>query len=82
MKNLLASLLLASSLSLLGCGDDGGTGNPDAAPDPGDAAGYTCDPVGPNPGMGALLNAPVDSDVEVIVKAPQHPGDPGPNDLP
>jgi hypothetical protein len=32
--------------------------------------------------MGALLNAPVASDVQVIVKTPQHPGDPGPDNLP
>jgi len=42
----------------------------------------SCDPKGANPEMGALLNAPVDSDVEVIVKKPQHPGKPGPKDLP
>lgn len=43
---------------------------------------FECDPVGANPEVGALLNAPLDADVEVIMKDPQHPGDPGPENLP
>jgi len=43
---------------------------------------YECDPVGDNPAMGELLNAPLDDTVEVIQKTPQHPGDPGPDGLP
>ncbi len=42
----------------------------------------SCDPEGTDPVMGKLLNAAVDSDVEVVVKKPQHPGKPGPLDLP
>lgn len=41
-----------------------------------------CDPVGDNPIMNGLLNEPVQADVEVITKTPQHPGDPGPDNLP
>lgn len=47
-----------------------------------DAAEFECDPVGANKKMGKLLNAPVDDDVEIIVKKPKHPGSPGPLDLP
>jgi hypothetical protein len=42
----------------------------------------SCDPEGADPVMGKLLNAAVDSDVEVVVKKPQHPGKPGPLELP
>ncbi len=41
-----------------------------------------CDPQGAIPEVGALLNAPVEDDVEVIVKTPRHPGPPGPTALP
>lgn len=37
-----------------------------------------CDPNGPTPEMGALLNAPPKPGVEVIQKVPQHPGEIGP----
>ncbi len=49
-----------------------------------DASGteFVCDPEGANPAMGALLNAPLEDGVEVVTKEPQHPGDPGPTDLP
>ncbi|MBX2803831.1 MAG: hypothetical protein KTR31_39510 [Myxococcales bacterium] len=43
---------------------------------------WECDPVGANPEMGGLLNAPLEDDVEVIDKTPAHPGDPGPVGLP
>ena len=43
---------------------------------------FECDPVGANPAVGELINAPVADDVEVIVKTPQHPGGPGPDNLP
>jgi len=49
---------------------------------PGEVALFACDPVGANPEMGALLNAALDPEVEVIQKVPQHPGSPGPEDLP
>lgn len=42
----------------------------------------SCDPKGADPIMGKLFNEPVESDVEVIVKKAQHPGKPGPLDLP
>lgn len=43
-----------------------------------------CDPKGANPAMGALLNAPLAADVQVIKKTPTHPnpGNPGPGGLP
>jgi hypothetical protein len=69
-------------------GATGGQGN--ASNEGGNAPGHggepnvddSCDPKGADPVMGMLLNAPVDSDVEVVVKKPQHPGTPGPLDLP
>ena len=42
----------------------------------------SCDAEGTNAEMGALLNASVEADVEVIVKKAQHPGKPGPKNLP
>jgi len=76
--------------TLSACGDDGSDLN-----DTNDAGGtdsqggtttggigYVCDPVGANPAMGQLLNAPLGSDVQVIIKQPQHPGHPGPTNLP
>ena len=47
-----------------------------------DGSDYVCDPMGENPDVGELLNAPLEDDVEVIIKEPQHPGDPGPDNLP
>ena len=73
----------AFTLLLAGCpaGDDG---NADTTGETGEGEteGFVCDPAGANPEMGALLNAPVADDVEVIVKDPQHPGQPGPENLP
>ena len=68
----------------VGCGDDGdgSAGNDAGMNEDGGAEVYECDPVGANPGQGALFNAPLADDVEVIEKEPQHPGDPGPTDLP
>jgi len=74
-------IVVMAALTLVGCKKK------DAAADSADS-GYVdysqleCDPVGANPEMGALLNADLDSDVEIIVKDPQHPGDPGPLNLP
>ncbi|MEN0067754.1 MAG: hypothetical protein AAGA48_36835 [Myxococcota bacterium] len=48
----------------------------------GDQEMYECDPVGADPQVGELLNAPLADDVEVIIKEPQHPGNPGPGNLP
>ncbi len=68
---------------LVACGEDGDSSPVDAAGNSSDGdVAFVCDPVGANPGVGALLNAPLDSDVEVVVKTPQHPGNPGPLDLP
>lgn len=77
-----ANLIVAGGLvACVACGgdDDDPMGDPPDA-DPGST--YTCDPMGSNPAMGELLNAPVDSDVTVVMKTPQHPGDPGPEGLP
>jgi hypothetical protein len=77
--------LCTALLVAAGCGDDGGGNSSDAdVNDTIDASveEYTCDPVGANPAVGLLLNAPLDSSVEVIVKDPRHPGDPGPSNLP
>ncbi len=83
IKQIAKSTLVAAGLvfAFASCGDDDGQVSFDAS-NVVDASGFTCDPVGANPEMGMLLNAPVDSDVEVIVKTPQHPGDPGPANLP
>lgn len=80
MKNTL--LAGAFAFVAIGCSDDGGGGDIDAGMEPDAGMEYMCDPVGANPDVGALLNAPVDDDVEVIVKQPQHPGEPGPDNLP
>ncbi len=79
--------LALAGLSLGACGDDDDTGTGTGADaDTGStidaAVEYVCDPVGATPDQGELFNAPVDDDVEVIVKTPQHPGFPGPTDLP
>ncbi len=74
------SLLMLS----LACGDD----DADNVTNDDDVSGMTegvpadCDPVGAVPEVGALLNAPVEADVEVIIKTPRHPGPPGPENLP
>lgn len=47
-----------------------------------DDDGWECDPVGANPEMGMLLNEPLDPAVQVVQKVPQHPGNPGPLNLP
>lgn len=47
-----------------------------------DEGAAECDPVGEIPQVGELYNAPLEADVEVVVKTPQHPGAPGPRDLP
>ena len=83
MKNTTQTLLtLLTTLALAGCpstsGDDG-----DMDTETGDEVGeFECDPVGAIPEVGALINAPVDDDVEIIVKTPQHPDAPGPEGLP
>lgn len=82
IKRTLLASVFAGGLAFAACGDDDGGSSADANNTSNDAAGFTCDPVGANPEMGALLNAPLESDVEVIVKNPQHPGDPGPDNLP
>ncbi|MBL4634800.1 MAG: hypothetical protein JKY56_13080 [Kofleriaceae bacterium] len=75
------SLLISGGL--VACGGDGDSSAVDAAGNSSDGdVAFVCDPVGANPGVGALLNAPLDSDVEVVMKTPQHPGNPGPLDLP
>jgi hypothetical protein len=75
----LAALLLATTA----CPSSTSSGDSDetAASDD-DGSDYLCDPVGDNPTVGELLNAPLADDVEVIQKEPQHPGDPGPENLP
>jgi hypothetical protein len=79
MKTIFWPLPLLLSLATA-CGDDSGSGA-DAGADQ-DAGAYVCDPVGNNPAQSELFNAPLAEGVEVIDKTPQHPGDPGPADLP
>ncbi|TPV95144.1 MAG: hypothetical protein B7733_11545 [Myxococcales bacterium FL481] len=80
--------VVALALSATSCGDDSDDpdemgDDDDAAGDDDDAGGWVCDEVGAHPEMGALLNAPVDpAQVEIIVKVYQHPGNPGPLELP
>lgn len=93
MKITTHALRYLSALVLLGtvsCAEDGDgaddaadTDNADGA-DNGSDGGVDeqCDPVGSNPEMNALINAPVAADVEVIEKVPQHPGPAGPAALP
>ena len=82
LQYLLATALASSSM-LIACGDDGQSPD-DADAGKTDDAGtaFVCDPKGANSEVGDLLNAPLESDIEIIVKEAQHPGDPGPTDLP
>ncbi|MBA3393167.1 MAG: hypothetical protein H0T89_11005 [Deltaproteobacteria bacterium] len=76
-------LLAASTLMAAACGDDANTPTDAATIDAVDAAeGCICDPVGAFPQQGALLNAPLKTDVEVLVRQPRHPGCAGPKNLP
>jgi hypothetical protein len=75
---------LTGSLCLTACDDDA---QEEPADTDGDTDGDTdaaleCDPEGPNPEQAALFNAPIEDDVEVVEKVPQHPGEPGPENLP
>lgn len=79
LKQLVWVCLAAGGLAVGACGDETSSSGVDANNGEDE---YVCDPVGANPEMGSLLNAPLDGDVEVIVKTPQHPGDPGPDNLP
>ncbi|MFT4628297.1 MAG: hypothetical protein ACI8PZ_006992 [Myxococcota bacterium] len=72
-------LAIASVGLLISCGGKNGGDTSDSAPVTSD---FVCDPVGADPVMGGLLNAPLEADVEVVWKEPQHPGAPGPADLP
>jgi len=78
---------LSSALLLMAaaCGDDGNSAIDapmvDDAP-PQDVAACTCDPVGPFPAQGTLLNAPLKTDVEVLDRPVRHPGCAGPTNLP
>ena len=60
----------------------GGTKTTDTSDSSVDVDTWVCDPVGADATMGALLNAPLADDIEVVFKDPQHPGLPGPDDLP
>ena len=78
-------LMVCTALALAGCpaADDVAETSDSDDPSGGTSDGeFECDPMGANPAMGELLNAPVEDDVEVIVKVPQHPGNPGPDNLP
>lgn len=79
-RNISMALIASVALFFGACGDDGGDDGQNPGADTGTA--FVCDPAGANAAMGALLNAPVHADVEVVVKDPQHPGDPGPQNLP
>ncbi len=75
-------LTLFAALPSVGCdgGGDGDASDTDDGDTDGDAP--ACDPVGETPEQAALFNAPVEGDVEVVSKAPKHPGEPGPDNLP
>lgn len=77
-------LASVSMLIAAACGDDGANAPDaqmsDAAPDA--TGGCVCDPVGAFPAQGTLLNAPLKTDVEVLVRAARHPGCAGPGSLP
>lgn len=84
-RMIMVGLSAASLLMAAACGDDGSNSAPDAAMTdaaPDAFAGCTCDPVGAVPAQGALFNAPLNTDVEVLVRAARHPGCAGPNNLP
>lgn len=71
---------LLLSLFFFSCDDDS---NVVVEPNqPGDGTEFTCDPVGANPDLGEIVNTPLEEGVEVIVKTPTHPGNPGPENLP
>lgn len=76
--SLAVALFAASAAFVSACNED----EPGMADDDGNVDPEECDPEGVDPEMGALLNAPVAADVEVIQKVPQHPGAAGPLDLP
>lgn len=82
----LCSLFLSGAFALgaVACGDDGDSNSDvDATVSDDDASvAFVCDPVGAVPAVGTLLNASLDTDVDVIVKEAQHPGNPGPLNLP
>ena len=75
-----AAFTAVLSLSLLGC--PAAQGDEETSETSGETGSPVCDPQGANPEMGELLNAPLADDVEIIVKTPQHPGEPGPDNLP
>ncbi len=79
------SIILAialAGLSFAACGGDDDLPAADSGTNNDAGTTYVCDPVGANADQSALFNVPVAGDVEVIVKEPQHPGFPGPTDLP
>lgn len=82
---MIVGLSAACMLMAAACGDDGSNTAPDAAmadAAPDAFAGCTCDPVGAVPAQGTLFNAPLKTDVEVLVRATRHPGCAGPGNLP
>lgn len=81
-KNMTALLLSGVATLFLACGDDSGKGDADAGEKDSGPEAFVCDPKGANPEMGDLMNAPLGNEVEVIEKEAQHPGDPGPLNLP
>lgn len=81
MNTIKSIITCAMALALTGCPEGGKAEDADTGTDD-ETGGAACDPVGANPEVGGLLNAPVADDVEVIVKVPQHPGLAGPDNLP
>ena len=83
MQYTLRFLIVAGALALAACdGGSDGAADTDADTEGGSGGVDECDPVGAQPEQAALFNAPVEADVEVIQKAPTHPGEPGPDNLP
>ena len=84
-KKIFELVVFSLVVGLSACGDDAASDDDAAGTGTGgggDGAAAMCDPVGATPEVGALLNAPVAADVEIIEKVPQHPGAAGPVDLP
>ena len=82
-QKIIRLVAVAVLVSLGSCSDDDAGMSGDTAADGGTGGpAGNCDPVGSTPAVGALLNAPLAADVEVIQKTPQHPGMVGPTDLP
>jgi hypothetical protein len=85
MRNLIIAAFLVLALGAAACDDEPTDMNPDGGMMMmNNDSGMQMEECDPNEGPAhvQLLNAPVAAGVEVIMKTPQHPGEPGPNGLP